>query len=143
MKKNKAKKLISLIFALRSNIFKKMENVHAKLGAYTVWQLMALLYIKENGNAQMKDLASHLGIKPPSATSIVNNLVNKKLIKKAQDKDDSRSTLLSITPSGNRFFNAAAKHVFIQAEKIFSSLNSKEQDQLINLYSKLLNNLKK
>ena len=66
----------------------------------SILQIEALWYVKEEKEVLMKDLASHLFIAPPSATSLADDLVKAKLVKRSEDKKDRRTTAISLTPKG-------------------------------------------
>jgi DNA-binding MarR family transcriptional regulator len=54
----------------------------------TIVQLHALIFIREDKNCQLNDVAQAFSITLPTANSLVEKLANLKLITKTHDKDD-------------------------------------------------------
>lgn len=73
-----------------------------KLDPYAWLHIEALVYIRDHQTPSMHDLAEHLAITAPSATSLVNALERKGLVKRAADAGDKRSVRLSLTGVGKR-----------------------------------------
>src|ERR1700761_2643559 len=60
--------------------------------------LEILQYIKDHTNPTMKELASHLGITPPSVTTMIDAMVEHKLVKRENAIGDRRSVRVILTP---------------------------------------------
>jgi DNA-binding MarR family transcriptional regulator len=132
------RKLISTIFSLKRLIFdelKKNKLFDPKMHI----QAETLFFIAEKQKSQMKDIAEHLYITPPSATSLINKLEKNKLIKRTRHPKDRRSVYIELTTAGKKFIKKINKEIETQMTKIWSPLNEEDQRTLINIYSKLFN----
>lgn len=85
----------------------------------------------------MKDIADFLAITPPSATSLINNLVLNDIVERSYDKSDRRMILLSITEKGQKIFEKAKKERSAVFEKILSNLNEEEKNSLLAILKKM------
>jgi len=65
----------------------------------TMPQCRAVLYLQE-GPAHMSRLAAGLGVALPSATGIVDRLVERGLVSREEDPEDRRVVLCCLTPGG-------------------------------------------
>ncbi|MCX6766933.1 MAG: MarR family winged helix-turn-helix transcriptional regulator [Candidatus Moranbacteria bacterium] len=101
-KRSTAEKIISLMFNMGRAIKKQCLESCGRTDGLSILQIEALWHVKEGKEVLMKDLASHLFIAPPSATSLTDDLVKAKLVKRSEDKKDRRTTAISLTPKGKR-----------------------------------------
>lgn len=132
------RKLISTIFSLKRLIFnqlKKTKLFDPKLHL----QAETLFFIANKQRSQMKDIAEHLYITPPSATSMINKLEKSNLIKRTTDPKDRRSVYIELTSTGKKFIKKFNKEIESHLTKILSPLNEEDKKTLINIHSKLFN----
>lgn len=61
------------------------------------------LYYKSNKKINQETLAYHLQIDKASISRSIQNLVDKKLVKKEKDPENKRQNLLSLTDEGKKF----------------------------------------
>jgi DNA-binding MarR family transcriptional regulator len=66
----------------------------------SVPQFRILAYIGRHNGVSLSDVANHIGITPPSASKIVDDLVSKKLAKRKINARDRRHIILALTPTG-------------------------------------------
>jgi len=124
--------LISTIFSSTRIIYTRMhEKGIPCLGSPL--QRETLRFINENEGVVMKDIAKYLQIKPPSATSIINNLVKVGLIRRQLDCHDRRIVRLFITKKGDNFFHQGIAHM----NKRLSKLSMSEKKNLIKILRKI------
>ncbi len=89
----------------------------------------------------MRDLADFLCVTPPSATSLIDSLVESKLLKRNFDNADRRTIRLTITALGEKAMKKEFKQIAHQMKKVLNCLEKNEQTQLISIYKKVLNSL--
>jgi DNA-binding MarR family transcriptional regulator len=136
MKSNIDKKISEVIF----NIYRKMKkNFQMIKGSdLTMIQLHGLIFIKENKNCQLTDVAQAFSITLPTANSLVEKLVNLKLITKTHDKDDQRLIRLKVTKKGETLI----KKMTQEKERCFSNLidklDNKEKERLLVILKKII-----
>jgi len=137
MQKSREEKIdraISLIFSVSRMIKEKYCSDRQK--SISGVKLETLRYIKEN-KPLMKDIAEYLSITPPSATSLINHLVEAKLVERIRDKKDRRIVRMNITGFGEKKFTEGMTMVADRMKKVLSSLNDKEKENLIKILEKI------
>ena len=84
----------------------------------------------------MKDLATHLGITPPSASTLVDAMVEKRFLSRTKSEGDRRRICLALTPTAHRLLTTihARKHSVFDA--MLGKLSSKDKDQLARILMK-------
>lgn len=80
------------------------RNFHAphelELFELTMPQCRAVLFLADGAAAPMTKLAGGLGVSLPSATGLVDRLVEKGLVARVEDADDRRIVLCRLTDAG-------------------------------------------
>ena len=100
-------------------------------------QIHALALIAEHRGITMKELAHHLKITSPSATSFVNRLVKIRWVERFPDAENRKLVRLKITQTGMRLLRAKKQKRMAASGEIFSLLSPREQIQLAHLLEKL------
>ena len=133
-------KLISLIFNV-GRIIK--EQVHTSLHFSPV-EFEVLKFVYTNNDLTMKGIADHLHIKPPSATSIIDGLVERGELKRVKDKGaDRRIIRLEITKKGLEIYQDYCRKMHSRIKKIFTKLNKNDKRILADILGKVLKNNQK
>src|SRR6266567_682566 len=131
---DRIEKIISLIFATRRMMFEQKDPKEAKSCSFL--HLITLKYIKE-GSPLMKDIATFLGIAPPSATSLINNLAKSELVKRSEDKIDRRIVRIEITKEGEKYLHSHKRKTTDHMRKNLEKLTHIEQEQLRRILEKI------
>jgi len=119
--------------AIKKQCFKDSRGA----GRLSIFQIEALWHIQEEKEVLMKDLASHLFIAPPSATSLTDDLVKAKLVARSEDKKDRRTTAISLTPKGKRALANFLKKRMEKVKKRIGKLTQAEKKSLLAILEKL------
>lgn len=90
-------------------------------------QIFAMFIISEHDRMTMKELAVHLGITSPSATSLVNRLVRMKWVIRMTDPLNRKLVRLRMAPAGKTAILAAMKMQSKAMEDVLSLLNPKDR----------------
>lgn len=128
---------LSLGFFKAFKVLKKRLNPKDEIYNLTIGQMEILHFIKDKKQIPMKEVADFLGITPPSATSLINNLVISDILERKFDKIDRRVILLSITEKGKKIFEKAKKDRAVAFEKIVSGLTEEEKEILLRILKKI------
>jgi DNA-binding MarR family transcriptional regulator len=136
-KKSTTEKIISLMFNMGRAIKKQCLKKSGRSSGLSILQIEALWYIGEGKEVLMKDLAGHLSITPPSATSLVDDLVRAKLVTRSEDKKDRRITAISLTAKGKRSLANFLKKRMEKAKKKIDKLTQVEKKSLLKILEKL------
>ena len=128
--------LISMIFAV-SRLIRERAKDREKIDPFSFLQLETLRYVAEKDNPSMKDVSDYLSITPPSATSLINSLVEARQLERVHDKDDRRFVRLVITPKGKTVLASGFKKITTRMRRVLSNLNAKERSDLFKILEKL------
>ena len=131
---DKIEEIIALIFATRRMMFEQKEQKEAKTCSFL--HLITLKFVKEE-SPLMKDLATFLGIAPPSATSLINNLAKAGLVKRSEDKIDRRIVRIEMTKEGEKYLNSHKRKTTEHMRKNLEKLSHIEQEQLRRILEKI------
>ncbi len=126
--------IISLVFNMRQILHEKMAKNNNCQASFL--QVVTLKYIKDK-NPPMKDVADYLSITPPSATSLIDNLINSGMITRKFDPEDRRVVKVEITKKGASFIGSHIEEVSRRMRKGLATLTAKEQDQLSKILTKI------
>jgi len=130
--------LINAIFSMKRIFiqeFKKQKNFCPM--NYIKAEILSHLQLYQN--SKMKDVAKFLGITPPSATTMIEKLVQEKLLERKKDPNDRRNIILLVTTEGETFIKKTYSQIHAIIEQTFKTLNKKDKKELIRIYGKLLN----
>ena len=96
------------------------------IGDVTLPQFRALVVISSRPETTVSDLASALDIHPTTATRLVDRLVRKRLVRRAEQAEDRRVTLLHLTASGQRLVRRVTNRRAKQLAEIARRMPSDE-----------------
>ncbi len=113
----------------------KRELASENILAPSWLHLETLRFISEFDNPAMSDVADYLKIAPPTATALVNGLVDDGFLKRSADDKDRRRVLLEVTPKGKRCITDAAKKRERAFLRVVSPLSDAERIQFAHILS--------
>ncbi len=79
-----------------------------------------------------------LGIAPTTASSVIGRLINRGLIQRQQCTDDRRAYELFLTDEGQQIADTINRQDLQNMGLFLSALTDREQDQMLNLLSKVV-----
>ncbi|WP_294562110.1 MarR family transcriptional regulator [uncultured Traorella sp.] len=106
-------------------------------------QLPILETVRTKGCCTQREIATALNVTPPSVATSVKRLVKKGYLAKKTDEKDQRSTLITITESGNLKTQACRKKFDEMDERIFDALSDQECEGLAHILDKLNASMRK
>ena len=136
MSKELTNDLITLIFNT-SQVLREKARASNKAKNGSFLHIQTLHYIKGHEGILMREVAGYLHITPPSATSLINWLVKKDLVKRIVDVADRRTVKLVVTPSGVKLLKESFKKMSSIVEKEINKLNEKEKENFIIILKKI------
>lgn len=80
--------------------FMRAEMRHQGATDLSVPQFRALAFLNRHPGASLSDLAEHLGVTKATASATVERLVRRGLVNRADDPQERRRLVLTLTPSG-------------------------------------------
>jgi DNA-binding MarR family transcriptional regulator len=75
--------------------------------AVSVPQFRVLAFVHRHPGTSLADVADHLGVTPPTASSIVDRLVRRGLVRRVGHREERRRIVLTLTTAGARLFDRA------------------------------------
>lgn len=88
------------------------------------WIMLGVLY--DNGTLQPVQIADQLGVKPPVATTLINDLERKRLLERKPHETDSRSSLITLTSRGRNIVSATEKRLHKELRTFMGELSLPE-----------------
>ena len=118
-----------LMHSLKQFIHRVIER---DLGSHQISMMhgQILRFVAEEKSITMKDLAKHLSITPPSATSITESLVKKGWMERVTDKQDRRVVRIRVTPKGRTMMRKVRKSLEQEWGKVLKTMSATQQKQL-------------
>lgn len=128
-----AKQVIMLGRYSKHLIKKSMEN-HPELVNEDFTYLFRLMDYPSLTKMQLIEKNAH---EKQSGIEIIKRLVRKKLFVESPDKDDKRSTRISVSEKGKTVFQESMKDVTVVSKIMCGKLNDTEKENLLNSLKKL------
>ncbi len=96
-----------------------------------------IFMIEKAGCIRMGDLASKLMIAPRTVTDFIDGLERDGFVRRVPDPSDRRAMFIELTPETKANFHRISHMRKQFAEELFSTITSKEQDELVRILDKL------
>lgn len=93
------------------NVMRAIREEMRRQGAslFSVPQLRTLAYLHRRPGSCLSHLADHLGVTRPTASALVDRLVRRGMVTRAEDPQERRRVLLGLTPEGTRHLERARR----------------------------------
>lgn len=101
-----------------------------RAGDLSMAQFRTLAFVDANQGTSLSDVASHIGLGPPSMSKLVDALVKRKLLTRDSHGQDRRRICLTLTSKGKRELNGAYQHTQSFFADKFSELTDGERTQV-------------
>ena len=138
--KTSVNELTMVLLGVLRSIHVHLKKSHAHdLKLCSPLQIQVLGYLQMHKRPSMKEVADFLSITPPSATSVIDSMVNDGLLKRQLDARDRRAVHLCITAKGRSVLKYGFKQITGHMREIFSCLTDAERKQMIGIYKKIFN----
>jgi DNA-binding MarR family transcriptional regulator len=93
-----ASKILDIIPLIMQSIRAEMRKHRA--GDLSVVQFRALGYLRGKPGSSLAELAEHIGLTPPTTSALVDGLVSKRLLLRADSPNDRRRVELRLSDAG-------------------------------------------
>lgn len=90
-------------------------------------------YIAEAGEPSMKDIAARLNVTPPSASAIIDTLVERHLVARKEMPEDRRSVRVILAPKAHAFLSSIDRHKSSVFEDMLSRLDAKDKEEFARI----------
>ena len=92
----------------------------------TIAQLKSLFFIEFGGSSNLSQLATALGVTPPSVTGIVERLVEQGLVSRNENPENRRMLLLQVTTKGKALLAKLRESGLGRMSGILNQLSTEE-----------------
>ncbi|MGC8613934.1 MAG: MarR family winged helix-turn-helix transcriptional regulator [Conexivisphaera sp.] len=92
----------------------------------TVPQFRVLSFLHTRDSSSLSELASHLGVTPPSASRLVESMASHGLLKVEEDPRDRRRLLLRLTDAGRGALSSARAYALSALSARLSGISREE-----------------
>ena len=137
MKNTKEEELNDILMLFKRKITDSFLKESKNLG-FSPSHFEILIYLHEKGPVTMKSIASLLNITPPSASSLVDKLVSKKLVTRVSLDNDRRTVHVKLGEEAHQLFAKIHKKKMIWFGKMLNKLDKKEKEDLVRILNKCI-----
>lgn len=141
MGKYNTNELVEQIFQLSRFMKQEMSFTH-NLIHLSILQIQTLIYLNQNKEVSMSDIANNFHIELPSATSLLNKLYDQNLVERQEDIKDRRLVVVKLTEKGNILLDEAMNERRKKLGKMLSYLSEKQRNDLVSILATLNQKLK-
>lgn len=130
-------RMVSLMFSISRSLRKKSKICAPNDPVVSMAHVETMRFINENENTTMKEVADYLGVAPPTATTIINNLVKMGLITRKENEDDRRLIHLSASEAAKKLISERSLIIKDALDKTLAVLDDEEKKSLIKILEKI------
>jgi DNA-binding MarR family transcriptional regulator len=113
--------------------FKGSMSDSFKHSHLTMLQCEAMMCIKKNKQAHMGDIANHFATTMPTATALIDKLIDTKYVKRENDAKDRRIVRINLTKSGEKLLSESIKQKTSKMDKLLSYLPKQDKLNLLRI----------
>ena len=128
---------ISTLFNLVRSLKNESETCCKLCGPVSEKELFIIVFVGQNEQVSMSDLAGNLEAPLSTLTSIVDKLVEKKYLLRWHSEEDRRVVRVALGKKGKESYRIFLQQKHKLAEKVLSQLSEKEQTNLMKAIDSL------
>ncbi|MGH7175552.1 MAG: MarR family winged helix-turn-helix transcriptional regulator [Minisyncoccia bacterium] len=126
----------TLLFRVRGQMRSRLAQ-GKRLDPYQWLRIETLVYIRDHEGCSMKDIATHLSITAPSATSVVDGLMRLRLLERRADPADKRVMRLYLSRAGRAKLKRAVARGTRLLGGLFATLSPTELTKFTRLLGRI------
>ena len=107
-------------------------------GIITLPQFLGLSFLRKKPRSPVKAFADTLGLKPSSASGLIDRMVQKGLLRREHSKTDRRMVLLTLKAKGERMVDEIMKQKQQSVAELFAPLTADERTTCLKLMQKVV-----
>jgi DNA-binding MarR family transcriptional regulator len=101
---------------IRDRVFRNItcqsaDGKNGEFGELSMSQIHAIHVTRDRGSVAITELAGILGVSPPSASAMVDRLVDKGVFRRDQSKEDRRKVVVTVSPKAMEKFEQIEKNI--------------------------------
>lgn len=117
--------------------FKGSMHDSFKHSHLTMLQCEAMVCIKKHKNSHMGDIAEHFATTMPTASALIDKLIETKHVKRENDPKDRRVVRVNLTKSGEKLLDEALKQKAEKMNKLLVYLSEPDKLNLLRILNTL------
>lgn len=127
-----ARRMVSCYMSIARDEPQRMMNRLAK------GERFVLSHLAFKGPSQPSEIAAHMGASTAHIAKMLGDLEEKGLIERAMDRRDRRKIIVTLTDSGESFFQAALDAGIAQAAHILEALGEADAQNLVRILERIV-----
>ena len=135
------KEIAKFAAAMQTKFADKLNSIVLD-GKLTVSHYIILNLLNDRKDSNMSELAKNLKLTMSATTSIIDKMVELKLVKRHHSEDDRRIVLITLTGNGKILVSKISKDRLVVIREILSVLSDKEKQLYLGLIKKIYSGLK-
>jgi DNA-binding MarR family transcriptional regulator len=134
-----AREILEVIPFIMRLIREEMRR-HRSTGL-TLPQFRALLFLQRNPGVALHQVAEHLGLTPPTVSTMMSGLLSRGSIERPASTSDRRRVELRLTARGNALIDRARGETIAKFSERLEKMPAEEREKIIAALELLLNTL--
>jgi DNA-binding MarR family transcriptional regulator len=120
--------MMKLVRAIKS----ESERCGETCGGFNEKELYIIIYIGRHQTVKMSDIAEDMASPMSTLTTIVDKLVDRKILSRYHSEEDRRVINVTLSKEGTEVYKLWHKQKKIMADKVLSKFKDSEQGQFID-----------
>lgn len=121
-----------------SRLMRDEMGYNSDFAHLSLLQIQVLIFLKNNTNTKMREIADYFKVEMPTATSIVSTLHSMKLVKREINKDDRRIVRMKLTAKGESVLHEAMMLRKKKLHKMLSYLSVNNKKKMLSITNTLI-----
>jgi DNA-binding MarR family transcriptional regulator len=97
----------------------------------TVPQFRALAFVNRNKGSSLCEVADHVGLTSPSASTLVDGLIERGMMTREEHPDDRRRIRLAVTEPGEAILEASTRGTMTYLAKKLSGVSADDREIIV------------
>jgi DNA-binding MarR family transcriptional regulator len=97
----------------------------------TVPQFRTLAFVNRNKGSSLCEVADHMGLTPPSASTLVDGLIERSMMTREEHPDDRRRVRLAVTSRGQAILEASTRGTMTYLAKKLNSISADDREVIV------------
>jgi MarR family transcriptional regulator, organic hydroperoxide resistance regulator len=104
---------------------------------YSKNEVLALLYLYRDRNANMTQIAEYINAPLNTATGVVTRLEKKQMVERVRSSEDRRIVQITLTKKAKEYIEEERKYIEFYFKKIYGALTEEEIATAFNIFMKV------
>lgn len=139
----KAKELNSHIHQMLEKVTAAQRStcLNSPSAELSLQELKVVGLLGDKGPTTMREIANHLGLAMSTGTGIIDKLVERSFVIRERNDEDRRIVKVVLTDAGQEMYRMYQERNMGLSFSMLETLTEKEQDTLLALMRKIVNNM--